>query len=143
MSPHRLFQALKGGQFGGWGVPVENSGNFLQAFLDTLGLFGGHSRFTFLSQAISILPALGRFAKVRCSQAKQKLARLQRTVSRKLYGSNNRIKAVLEFQREYRKVANIRTDTLHKITSYLAKNHSQIVIEDLNVSGMLGIPQSS
>ncbi|MGK7899674.1 MAG: RNA-guided endonuclease InsQ/TnpB family protein, partial [Xenococcus sp. (in: cyanobacteria)] len=27
--------------------------------------------------------------------------------------------------------------TLHKITTYLAKNHSQIVIEDLNVSGML------
>ena len=28
-------------------------------------------------------------------------------------------------------------DTLHKLTTYLAKNHSQIVIEDLNVSGMM------
>ncbi|MEB3339586.1 transposase [Okeania sp.] len=36
------------------------------------------------------------------------------------------------------KVANIRKDTLHKLTTYLAKNHSQIVIEDLNVSGMMG-----
>jgi len=26
---------------------------------------------------------------------------------------------------------------LHKITTYLAKNHSQVVIEDLNVAGML------
>jgi putative transposase len=34
-------------------------------------------------------------------------------------------------------MANIRKDTLHKLTTYLAKNHSQIVIEDLNVSGML------
>ncbi|MGK7893393.1 MAG: RNA-guided endonuclease InsQ/TnpB family protein, partial [Xenococcus sp. (in: cyanobacteria)] len=35
------------------------------------------------------------------------------------------------------KIANIRQDTLHKITTYLAKNHRKIVIEDLNVSGML------
>lgn len=37
----------------------------------------------------------------------------------------------------HRKIANIRKDTLHKLTSYLAKNHSKIGIEDLNVSGML------
>ena len=35
------------------------------------------------------------------------------------------------------KIANIRKDTLHKLTTYLAKNHGEIVIEDLNVSGML------
>ncbi|WP_293080780.1 transposase [Okeania sp. SIO3B5] len=34
-------------------------------------------------------------------------------------------------------VADIRADALHKLTSWLAKNHSTIVIEDLNVSGML------
>lgn len=34
------------------------------------------------------------------------------------------------------KIACIREDTLHKLTSYLAKNHSEIVIEDLNVQGM-------
>lgn len=34
-------------------------------------------------------------------------------------------------------MANIRKDTLHKITSYLSKNHAVIGIEDLNVSGML------
>lgn len=34
-------------------------------------------------------------------------------------------------------IANIRKDTLHKLTSYLAKNHSRIGIEDLNVKGML------
>jgi len=36
----------------------------------------------------------------------------------------------------YAKIANIRKDTLHQITSYLLKNFSCIAIEDLNVSGM-------
>jgi putative transposase len=30
-----------------------------------------------------------------------------------------------------------RKDTLNKLTTHLAKNHGQIVIEDLNVSGMM------
>jgi putative transposase len=37
----------------------------------------------------------------------------------------------------HRKIANIRKDTLHKLTSHLAKNHGRIGIEDLNVSGMM------
>ena len=37
----------------------------------------------------------------------------------------------------YLKVANIRKDTLHELTTYLAKNHGIVSIEDLNVSGML------
>ncbi len=99
--------------------------------VDVVGVDLGISALATLSTS-EVFPNLLPYRK-----AKQKLARLQRTVSRKLYGSNNRRKAVLKLQREYRKVANIRTDTLHKITSHLAKNHSQIVIEDLNVSGYL------
>ncbi|MEQ8753128.1 MAG: RNA-guided endonuclease TnpB family protein [Coleofasciculus sp. G1-WW12-02] len=37
----------------------------------------------------------------------------------------------------HRKIANIRSYTLHKLTTYLAKNHSRIGIENLNVSGMM------
>lgn len=70
-------------------------------------------------------------------KALTQLKRLQRAVSRNEIGSNNRKKAVLKLQRQHRRVANIRVDALHKITYYLAKNHSQVVIEDLNVSGML------
>lgn len=70
-------------------------------------------------------------------QAKQKLARLQRAVSRKLIGSNNRNIAVLKLARQHRRVAAIRNDAIHKITSYKALNHSRIVIEDLNVVGLL------
>jgi len=35
------------------------------------------------------------------------------------------------------KVANFLKDTLHKLTTYLAKNHGIVSIEDLNVSWML------
>lgn len=34
------------------------------------------------------------------------------------------------------RISNIRKDNIHKLTTYLAKNHSEIVIEDLNVRGM-------
>jgi putative transposase len=67
----------------------------------------------------------------------QKLARLQRMVSRRELKSNNWHKAQLKVARLHKKIADIRKDTLHKLTTYLTKNHSQIVIEDLNVSGMM------
>jgi putative transposase len=70
-------------------------------------------------------------------KAKKKLKRLQRSVSRKQNGSKNRAKAVKKLGRLHLKVANIRLDTLHKVTGWLAKNHSEIIIEDLNVSGLL------
>lgn len=70
-------------------------------------------------------------------QARRKLAHLQRAVARKQKGSSNRKKAVNQVSRLHQKVANIRLDALHKLTTWLAKNHSEIVIEDLNISGML------
>jgi putative transposase len=66
-----------------------------------------------------------------------KLARLQRIVSRRKLKSNNWYKAQLKVARLHKRIADIRKDTLHKLTTYLTKNHSQIVIEDLNVSGMM------
>jgi putative transposase len=67
----------------------------------------------------------------------KKLKRLSMSLSRKKIGSKNREKAKLRLARIYLKTFNIRQDTLHKVTTYLAKNHSKIVIEDLGVSGML------
>ncbi len=52
-------------------------------------------------------------------------------------GSNNYRKACVNIARLHQKIANIRKDTLHKITTYISKNHAVIGIEDLNVSGML------
>ena len=66
-----------------------------------------------------------------------KLGRLQRRQRNKTIGSKNWIKSQLKVARLHRRIANIRQDTLHKLTTYLAKNHGTVVIEDLNVSGMI------
>jgi putative transposase len=66
-----------------------------------------------------------------------KLKRLRRTVSRKQKGSRNRKKAVRRLATLHRRIANQRANTLHHLTSRLAKTKSAVVIEDLNVSGML------
>jgi len=67
----------------------------------------------------------------------KKLARLQWLNRHKVLRSNNWRKVQIKIARLQKLIADIRKDTLHKITTYLAKNHSKIGIEDLNVSGML------
>lgn len=66
-----------------------------------------------------------------------KLSRLQWLNRNKIIGSSNWKKAQLKIAKLHLKIANVRKDKLHKLTTLLAKNHSKIVIEDLNVSGML------
>ncbi|MEM1167499.1 MAG: RNA-guided endonuclease TnpB family protein [Cyanobacteria bacterium P01_H01_bin.35] len=70
-------------------------------------------------------------------QAQKRRTRYQRRVNKKEPGSKNRAKAIKKLAKIHKKVADIRADALHKVTTWLAKNHSTIVIEDLNVSGML------
>jgi putative transposase len=52
----------------------------------------------------------------------------------KQVGSHNHRKASFKIARLHQKIANIRKDTLHKITTYISKNHAVLGIEDLNVS---------
>jgi putative transposase len=66
-----------------------------------------------------------------------KIKRLQRTVSRRKKGSANREKAVRQLARAHLRVANVRKDTLHQVTSRLARTKSAVVLEDLNVRGMV------
>ncbi len=69
-------------------------------------------------------------------QKLRKLRRLSKAVSRKHQGSKNRQKAVLRLSKLHWRIKNLRQDTLHKVTTSLAKNHSQIVIEDLHIKGL-------
>lgn len=66
-----------------------------------------------------------------------KLSRMQWLHRHKIIGSANWKKAQIQVARLHRKIANIRKDTLHKLTTLFAKNHGTVVIENLNVSGML------
>ncbi|MEO1378130.1 MAG: transposase [Cyanobacteria bacterium J06635_10] len=64
----------------------------------------------------------------------RKLQRLSRQLARKQKGSNNRHFAKIKLAKLHLQITNITKDTLHKITTYLCKNHARIVVEDLNVS---------
>lgn len=67
----------------------------------------------------------------------KKLRRSSQSVSRKQPGSNRRYKARLRLSRLHARIANVRKDFLHKLTTHLCRENQTVVIEDLNVSGML------
>lgn len=66
-----------------------------------------------------------------------RLKRLSRSLSRKVKGSANRAKAKEQLARLHMRIANVRKDALHKLTTKLVRSYRTIVIEDLNVKGMM------
>ena len=95
------------------------------------------------------------YKKPNIKKHKKKLKRLQRKASRQyqkmldesketkvkfseIHKSKNLLKLESNIRKEYRKINNILTTNIHTITSELVKlNPSSIVIEDLNVKGMM------
>lgn len=71
------------------------------------------------------------------SKLEQKLAKAQRILSRRTKGGSNWNKQRIKVARIHEKITNSRTDYLHKISTYIVKNHDVIGIEDLQVSNML------
>lgn len=71
------------------------------------------------------------------SASMKRFRRLSRQHSHKKFGSNNRKKAAMRLARCHRRIKNIRSDFVHKLTTDLAKNHSRICVENLNVAGMV------
>jgi putative transposase len=67
----------------------------------------------------------------------RKLARLGRAHARKARGSANRAKAAARLARHHARIANVRADALHKATTALAARYETLVVEDLNVTGMV------
>jgi putative transposase len=67
----------------------------------------------------------------------RKLRRASRAHSRKVRGSANRRKATRKLARLHAKVANVRADALRKATTELSRRYETVVIEDLNVTGMI------
>ena len=63
--------------------------------------------------------------------------RLSKSLSRKQRGSHNRHDAAAKLARHHHHVANIRRHFLHQVSNELVKTHDRIVIENLNVTGML------
>lgn len=69
-------------------------------------------------------------------KAEQRLKRLQRRVSRRVNGSKGRVKARLELARQHEKVANKRSDFLHKLSHRLVDENQILAVEDLSVKAM-------
>jgi len=67
----------------------------------------------------------------------RKLAKAQRELSRKQKGSNNRHKQRMKVSNIHAKIRNIRQDFLHKTTNSIAKNYDGVVLENLNIKGMI------
>lgn len=70
-------------------------------------------------------------------KSSDKLKHLHRSLSRKVKGSKNRNKARIRLAKQHRKVANQRTDFLHKLSRTLVNENQVIGIESLKVKGMI------
>ncbi len=78
-------------------------------------------------------------------EAKTKLGKLQWRNRNKVLGyrpsgleaSKNAIKYYQKLRKKHKRITNIREDFLQKSTTFLAKTYQHILIEDLNVKGMM------
>src|SRR5262249_32418100 len=67
----------------------------------------------------------------------QQLKRAHRAITRKQNGSKNRRKAARRLGRLHRTIAQQRANTLQQVTTRLAQTTSVLVLEGLQVAGML------
>ncbi len=70
-------------------------------------------------------------------KAMRMIARLHRALARQQAGSKRWWLTRRRLARAYARARHIRLDTMHKLTSRLARTHGTIVVERLNVAGML------
>ncbi|MNC17517.1 putative transposase [compost metagenome] len=69
--------------------------------------------------------------------SEKRLKKLQKDLSRKKKGSNNRYKARLKVAKLHEKIANQRKDFLHKTSTQMIGDNQVIVMEDLRVKNMM------
>jgi putative transposase len=96
----------------------------------TLGLDLGINIFAAGSDGLKIDP-LNAYKRHQC-----RLRRYQRSVSRKVKGSSNKKKAIQKLGDFHHKVARMRADWLHQLTTSLVNDHPVIALEDLKVKNM-------
>ena len=70
-------------------------------------------------------------------RALEKLALLQRRMAKKKKGSKNRQKAAKKVARLHARIADVRRDFLHKLSTRLVRENQALAVEDLNVAGMV------
>ena len=71
------------------------------------------------------------------SKHQQNLKRKQQKLARKQKGSNRRNKARRLAAKVYERISNVRQDFLHKLSRKIVNNNQVVVVENLNVKGMV------
>lgn len=71
------------------------------------------------------------------SKHEERLAKLQRRLSKKKIKSNNRNKARLRLAKQCEKIVNSRDDFLHKLSNYYVNNYDVIAMEDMDITHMI------
>jgi putative transposase len=67
----------------------------------------------------------------------KQLKRANRRLHRRIKGSENRNKARIQVARLHQRIANVRKDFWHKLTTHLCRENQTVVIEDLSMAFML------
>ena len=70
-------------------------------------------------------------------KSEDKIKKLQRQLSKKAKGSNNRNKIRIKIAKEFEHLTNQRMDYIHNAVNSLLKTYDYIFMENLNVQGML------
>ena len=70
-------------------------------------------------------------------KSENKIKKLQRQLSKKVKGSNNRNKTRIKLAKVFERLTNQRLDYIHFITNSLLKTYDYVFMENLNVQGML------
>lgn len=71
------------------------------------------------------------------SKQDRKVRKLQKRLARQVKGSNRHHKTRLRIAKVHNKIADTRKDFLHKLSTKVVTENAVIVLEDLNVSGMV------
>ena len=74
------------------------------------------------------------------SKSEKKLAKLQKKFSKKKVDSKNFIKAKNKVNKMHNKIANQREDFCHKLSRKLTNENQVVVVENLNIKGMVKNP---
>ena len=117
---------------GKWFVSIQTEEEIEQPIpisTSSIGIDMGCVRFATLSDGIYVEP---------CDFKKheQRLKKYQRRMAREVKFSKNWKKEKDKIQKVSAKIANIRNDFIHKVTTEIAKNHALVIMEDLSVKKM-------
>jgi len=103
--------------------PIHPSGSLV-------GIDRGVKQFAALSDG-SVFAPLNSFKKM-----EEKLAKEQRKLARKIKKSKNWFKQKSRITKLHIKIADMRSDYLHKLSTTISKNHAVVVLEELKVKNM-------